>query len=607
MTPTTGRAVTLDEIAVDAATQIRADDGRMTAGNAQALDVARLNDPLNLDRVPAAIRESTRAVVWHYEERDGKLTKVPDVPSDPSRRASVTDPSTWDSFSVARDAVEDGKADGAGFVLGDGWVGVDLDKCRDPETGIIEPSALAIIEKLIPIPRSLRPARVCMSTSTGSSRPDGAARAWWRCTAKPGISRSPVPTWQPHQRRSSIEPPSSPPCMLRSSAHPTTGPGQRRRHFRRSRHSTINNSSGSPAAPATAPRSLGCGTATCPVTRRNRRPTSGSATTSRSIPRATPPTCDRLFSPERASCGRSGTHRGVNQPTAPTRSRGRSRGVAGATRQGPRVDVCAPPLRVEVAEHPLTEAGAAERFARLHGGDVRYDHGRGRWLLWQGHRWAPDCDAAMTRLALDFARTWQRESVDLTDRDLRERTFRAAVRLERRDALMSMLKLAADLRPIADVGNGWDASPWLLGTPNGVVDLRTGQLRPGQRDDRLTSPRVLSISQRHGPNSGSRPSARSSWTSTPSTSSRSPWGTRRLGTRDETAGSSRRARVATARGTVYHPVRRALGDYAAELPAAVFDARRESAPYDLAVLPGKRFIISSEAGDTIKIHHDRIK
>ena len=33
-------------------------------------------------------------------------------------------------------------------LLGDGWVGVDLDKCRDPETGIIEPSALAIIEKL---------------------------------------------------------------------------------------------------------------------------------------------------------------------------------------------------------------------------------------------------------------------------------------------------------------------------------------------------------------------------------------------------------------------------------------------------------------------------
>ncbi len=102
----------------------------------------------DLDRVPPEIRESTRVVVWHYEERDGTPTKVPDVPSDPSRRASVTDPSTWDEFAVARAAFEDGKCDGVGFVLGDGVVGVDLDKCRDPETGTIDPSALGIIKRL---------------------------------------------------------------------------------------------------------------------------------------------------------------------------------------------------------------------------------------------------------------------------------------------------------------------------------------------------------------------------------------------------------------------------------------------------------------------------
>src|SRR5687767_9474767 len=45
----------------------------------------------------------------------------------------------------------------------------------------------------------------------------------------------------------------------------------------------------------------------------------------------------------------------------------------------------------------LTEAGAAERFARLHGDDVRFDHRRRRWLKWEGHRWAPDADAGVTR------------------------------------------------------------------------------------------------------------------------------------------------------------------------------------------------------------------
>ena len=546
MTPTTGRAVTLDEIAVDAATQIRADDGRMTAGNAQALDVARLNDPLNLDRVPAAIRESTRAVVWHYEERDGKLTKVPDVPSDPFRRASVTDPSTWDSFSVARDAVEDGKADGAGFVLGDGWVGVDLDKCRDPETGIIEPSALAIIEKL--------------HSYTEISPSGTGVHVYLNGQLPPGRRRKGVVEMYGEARYFTV-------TGAHLAATPTTI--EHRTTELAAVHAEVFGTSNNGTRPAATTLSTIATLDDQQLLRIARRASNGSAFSRlwdgdlsghASQSEADLGLCnhlafytegdaahvDRLFRQSGLMREKWDAPRGESTYGADTIARA-IEGCRGGYAPGAASRRVRPALRVEVAEHPLTEAGTAERFARLHGGDVRYDHGRGRWLLWQGHRWAPDCDAAMTRLALDFARTWQRESVDLTDRDLRERTFRAAVRLERRDALMSMLKLAADLRPIADVGNGWDASPWLLGTPNGVVDLRTGQLRPGQRDDRLTSPRVLSISQRHGPNSGSRPSARSSWTSTPSTSSRSPWGTRRLGTRDETAGSSRRARVATAR------------------------------------------------------------
>ena len=96
----------------------------------------------------------------------------------------------------------------------------------------------------------------------------------------------------------------------------------------------------------------------------------------------------------------------------------------------------------------------------------------------------PDTDAAITRSAIEFAREWRLEAVHIAERDRREATFKVAIRLERRDALFSMLKLAADLRPIADAGDGWDVDPLLLGVLNGVVDLRTGRLRPGRREDR---------------------------------------------------------------------------------------------------------------------------
>lgn len=255
----------------------------------------------------------------------------------------------------------------------------------------------------------------------------------------------------------------------------------------------------------------------------------------------------------------------------------------------------------------LTEAGAAERFARLHGGDVRFDHRRGRYLLWNGRHWTPDVDGGITRLGLSFALAWQRESLDTEDRDRREATFKAALRLERRDALQSMLKLAADLEPIADTGAGWDADPALLGVPNGVVDLRTGALREGQRTDRIS----LCASAPYDPEACSP-----KWSSALASI---------LGQEDVIAfvqtalgycatGDMRRdcwfltqGPGRNGKGTVAHPVRRALGDYAAELPAAVFDARRDAAPYDLAILPGKRFVVCSEAGDTIRLHHDRIK
>lgn len=99
----------------------------------------------DLDLVPSEVTNSSRAVVWNLEERDGKLTKVPYVARRPNERASVNDSTTWGTFAEARAAVEDGKADGVGIVLGDGLIGIDIDDCRDPETGALTPAARAIV------------------------------------------------------------------------------------------------------------------------------------------------------------------------------------------------------------------------------------------------------------------------------------------------------------------------------------------------------------------------------------------------------------------------------------------------------------------------------
>ena len=49
-----------------------------------------------------------------------------------------------------------------------------------------------------------------------------------------------------------------------------------------------------------------------------------------------------------------------------------------------------------------------------------------------------------------------------------------------------MLVGAQSEPPLADAGDRWDADPMQLGVANGVIDLRTGTLRPGSPDDRIT-------------------------------------------------------------------------------------------------------------------------
>jgi putative DNA primase/helicase len=133
-----------------------------------------------------------------------------------------------------------------------------------------------------------------------------------------------------------------------------------------------------------------------------------------------------------------------------------------------------------------TDAGNGEVFAHLYGDRVRYDHRRRRWLLWRDHWWLPDADAEVERLALEAANWRYQAAASIVDLKERQAEATWAISSESRMRLDSALALARAWRPIADAGADWDSNPWLLGVANGVIDLRTGTLRDGKADDRLT-------------------------------------------------------------------------------------------------------------------------
>ena len=101
------------------------------------------------ETIPETLRERDQWVCWREEKRDGKPTKIPVTPG-AGGFASSTESETWASFETALEYTETEHADGVGFVFTDDdpIVGVDLDDCRDPETGDVDDAALDIIERL---------------------------------------------------------------------------------------------------------------------------------------------------------------------------------------------------------------------------------------------------------------------------------------------------------------------------------------------------------------------------------------------------------------------------------------------------------------------------
>jgi putative DNA primase/helicase len=129
-------------------------------------------------------------------------------------------------------------------------------------------------------------------------------------------------------------------------------------------------------------------------------------------------------------------------------------------------------------DRPLafSDVALARRFANEHGDKLRYVASWGKWLLWTGKFWRPED----TMAAFDNAR---------------EICYRAALGCDRANkaaAIASKQTIAAveslakaDRRLVATVDQ-WDADQSVINTPDGVVDLRTGQMRAARPADYMT-------------------------------------------------------------------------------------------------------------------------
>ena len=124
---------------------------------------------------------------------------------------------------------------------------------------------------------------------------------------------------------------------------------------------------------------------------------------------------------------------------------------------------------------PLTDSGNGERMRLMYGNDIRYCVEMQKWLVWDKQRWRVDDAGAATQLAKLMARELYKQGT------LRNGCDRWARASESNAGITATLKRAASEEGIPVSAADLDRHPFLLNCPNGVVDMRTGDLLPHDR------------------------------------------------------------------------------------------------------------------------------
>ena len=121
----------------------------------------------------------------------------------------------------------------------------------------------------------------------------------------------------------------------------------------------------------------------------------------------------------------------------------------------------------------LDEDGVIRAFTERHGDTLRFDHIAGAWFKFDGNTWRRE----ETKLAHHYAREL---ATGMAEDDPKAKALRKV------NVWEAIERGARTVREFAVTSAVWNRDPWLLGTPAGTVDLRTGALRSGNPADHIS-------------------------------------------------------------------------------------------------------------------------
>lgn len=256
-----------------------------------------------------------------------------------------------------------------------------------------------------------------------------------------------------------------------------------------------------------------------------------------------------------------------------------------------------------------TELGLAERLIHRYGADLCYVPGWG-WLYWDGSRWVRDQeDLHLLALTQETVRSIYAEAQGEPDHERRSKLAKFAAESETARRMRAAIDLARARPGVAAFVRDFDADPWLLNTPNSTLDLRSGMVRPQQREDLITHQTGVEfkLGTSHKEWDRTLTDVFAGESATISYLKRQ-YGSMLVGGNSDQVLLLESGSGANGKFTINELIRRVLGTYAAQVSAECFVQRPSDGPRpELARLPGVRVVFASELGANRRLDEALVK
>ncbi len=437
---------------------------------------------------------------WRALPKDNKITKIP-FDAKNGNAGSSTNSETWASYQAALQSCQNGNGySGIGIALeNSGLIGIDLDHCRNAETGEIEPWALDIVKQFdsytetTPSSKGLRIFLYGKIKNSGNKKGpiecydsgrfltvtgqhlDGTPKTIERRQSE--FDQFHAEVFGVKEKRAELQPliisNFDEAEIIQRASNAKNGEEFRRLH--------AGDWSGYPSqseADLAFLSHLSFWTARDPAKmerifkasglyreKTDQHYSDGSTYLSRTIAKAIE--------------GTSEVYQGRQEPGCSVQDVSR-------TRLGQDQEMSATSQLSQAPTYNLTDVGNGQRFAAMWGDDVKYNPLAKTWLFWDGIRWVSDDMGKIMELAKKTALSIYEEASHALDPDRRKALASHAARSENEARLKSMINLAASEPGIPVLPKQLDADPWRLNVLNGTVDLRTGYLFPHYRGDLIS-------------------------------------------------------------------------------------------------------------------------